>query len=40
MTDAANMATQTRLPARFFAALQLVCALALAGIGVALPFAG
>ena len=39
-TDAASMATQTGLPARFFAGLQLVCATALAGLGLALPFLG
>jgi hypothetical protein len=37
-TDAASMATQTGLPARFFAGLQLVCAIALAGVGLALPW--
>ncbi len=39
-TDAGAMATQTGLPARFFAGLQLACAVALAGVGFALPFAG
>ena len=36
-TDAASMAAQTGLPARFLAGLQVLCAVALAGIGVAAP---
>jgi hypothetical protein len=39
-TDAAAMATQTGLPARLFAGLQLMGAIALAGLGLALAFAG
>jgi hypothetical protein len=39
-TDAASMAIQTGLPVRFFAGLHVVCAVALAGVGFALPFLG
>ena len=35
-TDAASMAAQTGLPARFFAGLHVGCAVALAGVGFAL----
>ena len=39
-TDAASMSAQTGLPARLFAGIQLVCAIALAAAAVALPVVG
>jgi hypothetical protein len=39
-TDAASMATQTGLPVRVFAGLHVVLAVALAGVGIALPVLG
>lgn len=39
-TDAASMAAQTRLPVRFWAGVQMAFAVALAGVGSALPFLG
>jgi hypothetical protein len=39
-TDAASMATQTGLPVRLFAGLHVVLAVALAGVGLALPLLG
>jgi hypothetical protein len=39
-TDASSMSAQTGLPARLFAGIQLVCAIALAAAAVALPVVG